>query len=247
MKLELQELCKGYGKTQILVLNHLNLPLLQSQTIALIGPSGSGKSTLIRLIAGLEKPDKGTITLVDESSNENGRSRFKTKQKPSLGMVFQAYNLFPHLTALENIVLSLKIVHGYSRAEAEERGMTLLNRFQLSEHASKKPAQLSGGQSQRVAIVRAIAHKPTLLFLDEPTSALDPLMTSEVLDLIMELRDEGNQLIVASHHLGFVKKVASDILFLANGKLVDFGPAADFFTSPRQPEVVNFFEKTLKY
>jgi polar amino acid transport system ATP-binding protein len=244
MKLEINDLSKWYGKKQNVALDHISLGPTSSQTLAFIGPSGGGKSTLIRLIAGLEKPDTGSITLLDQSYDNESISK---NSSPSLGIVFQALNLFPHLTALENIVLPLVRVHGYNAFDAEECAMGLLKRFQLQEHAHKKPSQLSGGQSQRVAIVRAVAHKPSLLALDEPTSALDPVMTSEVLDLIMELKNEGCQLILASHHLGFVKKVADHVLFLSDAKIVDSGPAKEFFSTQRSPEVQGFLENILKY
>jgi polar amino acid transport system ATP-binding protein len=162
-------------------------------------------------------------------------------------MVFQAFNLFPHLTALENITLPLEKVHGYSQAAAKEHAMSLLERFQLSLHAAKKPAELSGGQQQRVAIVRAIAIKPRFLLFDEPTSALDPEMTAEVLEVIEELRHEGRDLIMATHHIGFARQVADHCLFVSGGAVVEAGPAAELFSQPRTAALQNFLAKVLKY
>ena len=162
-------------------------------------------------------------------------------------MVFQAFNLFPHLTALDNITLPLEKVHGYTPAAAREHAMALLERFQLSSHAARKPAELSGGQQQRVAIVRAIAIKPRFLLFDEPTSALDPEMTAEVLEIIEELRHEGRDLIMATHHIGFARQVADYCLFVSDGAVAEAGPAHELFSHPRTPALRNFLAKVLKY
>ncbi|ANA39711.1 glutamine ABC transporter ATP-binding protein [Geobacter anodireducens] len=164
-----------------------------------------------------------------------------------IGTVFQAYNLFPHLSALENITLPLTKVHGIPPAEARDQALALLERFQLAPHAAKRPAELSGGQQQRVAIARAMAIRPRFLLLDEPTSALDPEMTAEVLDIIMELRSEGRDIIMATHHMGFARSVADRCLFVCDGMAVDEGPAAELFVNPRSDKLRNFLAKVLKY
>jgi polar amino acid transport system ATP-binding protein len=164
-----------------------------------------------------------------------------------VGVVFQAFNLFPHLTALENITLPLEKVHGYTPAAAREVALGLLNRFELSAHAARKPAALSGGQRQRVAIARALAVKPRVLFFDEPTSALDPEMTAEVLDMIRELRAEGQDLILVTHEMGFARLVADRVAFLAQGRVLESGPTAQVFDAPQTELCRRFLATVLKY
>ena len=242
MKLELSHVSKKFGEH--IALTDVSLKI-ECQTLGILGPSGGGKSTFLKLIAGLEYPDQGEIYL-DGSPIvfEEGALR---KHRGSIGTVFQSWNLFPHLTALENISLPLHRVHRLSPQEAAERGMELLARFRLQDHAQKKPAQLSGGQSQRVAIVRAIAGKPCMLLFDEPTSALDPIMTGEVLDLIFELKEEGRNIILASHHISFVKRIADWIVFLADSELKESASCKDFFERPRSQAAKEFVQKVLKY
>ncbi|HHH84637.1 MAG TPA: amino acid ABC transporter ATP-binding protein, partial [Firmicutes bacterium] len=192
MKLDISRLTKIFDGKR--VLSEISLHLKNIRSLVIIGPSGGGKSTLLRIIAGLLVPEEGEIIVNGKSiPTEEGALRDYRK---TIGMVFQSYNLFPHLTAIENIMLPLIRVHGYEREEAHEHAMGLLERFQLSPHAVKKPALLSGGQKQRVAIARAVAISPSFLLFDEPTSALDPEFTSEVLDVIEELREEGKDLIL---------------------------------------------------
>lgn len=243
MRISLKHVSKSFGTH--LALSDITVDIPECKTLAFIGPSGGGKSTLLRLIAGLTFPDNGQIFL-DEREVIFDENQLRM-HRSSIGIVFQSWNLFPHMTALENISLPLKYVYKYSASEANELGMQLLDRFGLKEHAHKKPFQLSGGQSQRVAIVRAIAIKPKLLVFDEPTSALDPLMTAEVLDLIVELKQGGSNLILASHHMSFVRKIADWILFLDEGKLKESASAEDFFKNPKNPDVKYFLEKVLKY
>lgn len=243
MKLEIEQLSKRFGQLQ--VIHPLNLSLPDCQTLVLSGPSGGGKSTLLRLMAGLEFPDSGSIAfdgnkiVFEESALRQYRRR--------LGIVFQSWNLFPHLTALENIMLPLYRVHGLSKEEAEARSLTLLQRFKLEKHMSKKPYELSGGQVQRVALIRAVAHQPNMLMLDEPTSALDPLMTSEVLDLILELKKEKQHLILVTHHLHFARKIGDQILFIAEGRVVEYGSINEVFDHPRSELVKQYREKILAY
>jgi polar amino acid transport system ATP-binding protein len=218
---------------------------VECQTLALLGRSGSGKSTLLRIIAGLEFPDRGEVFLDGKKMifEESALRRHRRE----VGIVFQSWNLFPHLTALENISLPLHYVHGHSAAEAKELAMQLLSRFHLRDHAHKRPAQLSGGQSQRVAIVRAVIPKPRLILFDEPTSALDPLMTAEVLDLIVELKEEGTDLIIASHHLTFIRKMAECVAFFEEGQLIEKAPVEQFFQHPQSLKAQAFLAKVLKY
>lgn len=214
-------------------------------SLAIIGPSGGGKTTLLRLIAGLESPDRGELVINGELLLFTPAALRDHRRK--VGMVFQSYNLFPHLSAIENITLPLEKVQGYTPQEARDHAMGLLARFQLLPHADKKPAELSGGQQQRVAIVRAIAIKPRFLLFDEPTSALDPEMTAEVLDVIQELRDEGRDLIMATHHIGFARKVADHCLFVSSGVIAEEGVASDLFQHPQTESLRLFLAKVLKY
>ncbi|CCB87661.1 glutamate transport ATP-binding protein GluA [Parachlamydia acanthamoebae UV-7] len=243
MKLEITQLEKAYNKQK--VLKNINLSIPEAQSLALLGPSGSGKSTLLRILAGLESPTCGRVNF------DGVPLIFEEKQlrqhRLKLGILFQSWNLFPHLTALENISLPLYRVHGYSKEDADSQAMTLLNRFELAKHAHKKPAELSGGQCQRVAIIRAIAIQPSMLLFDEPTSALDPLMTSEVLDLIVELKKEGKQFIIVTHHISFARKICDWILFLSEGKVLDSKPTSQFFDHPASPEIQYYLEQVLKY
>ena len=169
------------------------------------------------------------------------------RHRRTVGTVFQAFNLFPHLTALQNITLPLEKVHGRSPAEAQETARQLLARFHLEPHAGKRPADLSGGQRQRVAIARALGSKPRLLLFDEPTSALDPEMTSEVLDTILELREAGQDFILVTHEMGFARRVADQVAFLADGRIVESGASGPFFATPAAPQTRAFLEKVLKY
>lgn len=243
MKLEIRSLSKKFGKHQAIAPLDLDLPVCQ--TLAIIGPSGGGKSTLLRLIAGLEYPDEGWISL-DGKKIVFEESELREHRR-HLGIVFQSWNLFPHLTVLENIALPLYRVHGLSCEEAEARSFELLRRFELDTHAEAKPYELSGGQSQRVALIRAVAIQPKILMLDEPTSALDPLMTAEVLDLIVELKREGRDLIFVTHHLNFARKIADWVLFIAEGKIVESGMTEQVITGSKSPLVKRYMEKILTY
>jgi len=243
MRLDLCGLEKWYGSQA--ALRGITETIADFQALAIIGPSGGGKTTLLRLIAGLEIPDRGTLTIDGEQLFFSREALLRHRR--GIGMVFQAFNLFPHLTALANITLPLEKVHGYSPVEAREHAMELLERFQLSPHAARKPAELSGGQQQRVAIVRAIAIKPRFLLLDEPTSALDPEMTAEVLEVIEELRHEGRDLIMATHHIGFARQVADYCLFVTGGTVAEAGPASELFRHPRTTALQDFLAKVLKY
>jgi polar amino acid transport system ATP-binding protein len=244
MKLELSNLSKHYGSLK--VLDRVSLALDDVHSLVLIGPSGGGKTTLLRLLAGLETPDGGEIIINDQMVKYDSEEHLREYRK-RIGMVFQAYNLFPHLTALNNITLPLVQVHKYSEDKARQEALVLLERFQLADQAHKKPSQLSGGQKQRIAICRAVAIKPEFLLLDEPTSALDPEYTSEVLDLIGELRHEGMRLILVTHEMGFARQAADYLLFVGDGGLIAQGTPNDLFDQNKDERVSRFFNKVLKY
>jgi polar amino acid transport system ATP-binding protein len=243
MRLRATDLCKSFGRQ--IVLKNVNLDLDQVHTLALIGPSGGGKSTLLRIIAGLEKPDSGTLYLNDHEIIY--REKELLAHRRTVGTVFQAFNLFPHLTALQNITLPLEKVHHYNSADARQVAGAILERFGLSEHGDKPPAQLSGGQRQRVAIARAISIKPKLLLFDEPTSALDPEMTAEVLEVIEELREEGRDLVLVTHQMGFAHRVADQIALLSGGNIIECGPPKQVLDHPQSETTRLFLAKILKY
>lgn len=247
MKLEIRGLAKSFGEGEGLrrVLDGLCLDASFSHVLALIGPSGGGKSTLLRVIAGLEHPDAGSV-LVDGVTLP-GDERALRKYRASLGVVFQSYNLFPHMTALSNVMLPLVAVHGVEEGKAERIAIEVLGRLGMADHAAKPPSQLSGGQRQRVAIARALAPKPKLLLFDEPTSALDPEMTAEVLELMAGLRESGTPMLLVTHEMGFARKVADRVAFLAKGRVLEQGPAGEFFANPVSGEARRFLEKVLAY
>jgi polar amino acid transport system ATP-binding protein len=243
MRLKITNLSKSFGNQA--VLRQVNLELERVNTLALIGPSGGGKSTLLRIIAGLEKPDEGQLYL--DQKEIIYREKELMAHRRSIGTVFQAYNLFPHLTALQNITLPLEKVHHYHPGEARRLAAEILERFQLSEHSHKPPAQLSGGQRQRVAIARAVSIKPKLLLFDEPTSALDPEMTAEVLELIEELRGEGRDLMIVTHQMGFAHRIADQIALLSGGQVAESGPPSQVLEQPQSDVTRQFLAKILKY
>jgi polar amino acid transport system ATP-binding protein len=243
MKLELHGLTKRFGTHT--VLDGIDLALDDVHCLALIGPSGGGKSTLLRLVAGLEYPSAGTVELNGTRIDYNDEALLRHRR--SIGTVFQSYNLFPHLTALRNITLPLEKVHGCGAAAARALAEGTLRRFRLLDHAHKRPAELSGGQRQRVAIARAIAIKPQVVLLDEPTSALDPEMTAEVLELIEELKDEGRDLLLVTHEMGFARHVADRVALLAGGRIAEIGPPEQLFAAPQSDATREFLRRVLKY
>jgi polar amino acid transport system ATP-binding protein len=243
MKLDLQNVVKRFGTHT--VLDDISLEVAEVRCLALIGPSGGGKSTLLRIVAGLEYPTSGAVAL-------NGRpiaydSDALLRHRRSIGTVFQSFNLFPHLTALKNITLPLEKVHGCTAPRARELAETTLGRFQLLNHAHKRPAELSGGQRQRVAIARAIAIKPQVVLLDEPTSALDPEMTAEVLELIEEIKSEGRDLLLVTHEMGFARRLADRVALLSEGRIAEFGPPEQVFGAPQSEITQAFLRRVLKY
>jgi polar amino acid transport system ATP-binding protein len=243
LRLSLRKLTKAFGEHR--VLDGISLEVEERRSLVLIGPSGGGKSTLLRVIAGLEIPDSGSVEL--DGSLVVFEERRLREYRRGIGVVFQAFNLFPHLSAVANIALPLEKVHGHSRTEAEELAMASLQRFRLAAHAHKRPAELSGGQKQRIAIARAIAIRPRLLLFDEPTSALDPEMTAEVLDVIEELKKEGRDFVLVTHEMGFARSVADEVAFLADGRIVEAGSAEDVFGAPKSEEAKAFLARILKY
>jgi polar amino acid transport system ATP-binding protein len=244
MRIVLHDIRKAFGSRQ--VLRGIDAEFGDVRSLSLIGPSGGGKSTLLRIIAGLETPDYGGVT-VDGTGIPFGDAKALRAYRRKLGVVFQAFNLFPHLTALENLVLPLEKVHGMSPGDAQTLALTTLERFRLVDHANQRPAELSGGQKQRVAIARAIAIKPGLLLFDEPTSALDPEMTAEVLDVIEEIKAEGRNFILVTHEMGFARKVSDRVAFLAEGQIVEHGPAEQLFDQPASELCQQFLKRVLRY
>lgn len=237
--LKISGLRKSFG--ELTVLDGIDLDVKQGEVICLIGASGSGKSTLLRCIDLLEITDDGDIwlgqtELTDPTINED-------KARARIGVVFQAYNLFPHMSVLRNLMLAQRAVHGVSRREAKARAMTLLERVNLVDKAHSYPDNLSGGQQQRVALARAVAPEPELLLLDEVTSALDPLLVGEVLDFIAELKAEGRTIVMATHEMEFARSSADRIVFLADGKIVEMGTPEHMFNRARDPRTVAFLAR----
>lgn len=243
MKLEIHQLTKQYGPHK--ALDSLDLLLPAFQSLVLVGPSGSGKSTLLRLLAGLAIPDEGWIAF-DGHRLERSEPALR-RYRSHLGIVFQSWNLFPHLSALENIILPLHRVHKHSYEESRTRGIALLERFDLLRHAHKRPFELSGGQQQRVALIRAVAGQPQVLLLDEPTSALDPLMAAEVMELIQELKNELKGLILVTHHVQFAKRIGDHLLFIADGQILEQGPIPEIFEQVKSPLAKQYMSKVLEY
>ena len=234
--LELKSLRKSFPDNLVLDDVSINFPA-QSATV-IIGASGSGKSTLMRCMNLLEELNDGQILLSGTDISAYGIDLDSVRGQ--IGSVFQAFNLFPHLTVVENITLAPRLVHGKSKADAEKSARELLARFGLSEKADEYPNLLSGGQQQRVAIIRAIATNPKLLLLDEVTSALDPVLIAEVLSLIAELKRDGMTMVIATHEMGFAKKIADNVVFLHKGKVHESGTPTEIFDSPKSQELKDF-------
>jgi len=241
MKLEIKNLSKSYGEN--LVLDSLNLELDGIRALVIIGPSGGGKTTLLRILSGLEIPEEGEISLDERRLVFNEKSL--QEYRKTVGVVFQAYNLFPHLDAKRNITLPLIKVHGYSPTEAERKTEQLLSKFRLAEHAAKRPAELSGGQKQRIAIARALAFEPLCLFLDEPTSALDPELTGEVLDMIALLKEEGTDFVIVTHEIDFARRAGDYILFVDEGRIIEQGSPEVLLENPQTEELRRFLSRVL--
>ncbi|OAJ59366.1 ABC transporter ATP-binding protein [Paraburkholderia ginsengiterrae] len=232
---------KNYGDVN--VLKSVSLNVRKGEKIVLCGPSGSGKSTLIRCVNRLEKHDGGEI-IVDGIKLTDDVRNVRTV-RADVGMVFQHFNLFPHMTVLENCTLAPMRVRGASRKEAEVRAMEVLERVRVSGHASKYPSQLSGGQQQRVAIARALCMSPTIMLLDEPTSALDPEMVREVLDTLTLLAEDGMTMLCVTHEMGFAKAVADRVLFLDQGEIIEDTTPAEFFAAPKTERAKRFLSQMI--
>ncbi|MBB5681337.1 MULTISPECIES: amino acid ABC transporter ATP-binding protein [Rhizobium] len=233
---------KWYGSFQ--ALHDINMTVRSGERIVLCGPSGSGKSTLIRCINHLETYQKGEIRVGGIVLSDQAKTIDAIRRE--VGMVFQQFNLFPHLTVLQNCMLAPMKAIGVGRAEAEERARGLLERVKIQEQADKYPVQLSGGQQQRVAIARALCMRPKVMLFDEPTSALDPEMVKEVLDTMIALADEGMTMICVTHEMGFARQVADRVIFMASGAIVEEAPPAEFFTNPRHERTRKFLGEILR-
>jgi general L-amino acid transport system ATP-binding protein len=225
------------------VLKDIDLSVARGEKVVVCGPSGSGKSTLIRLINGLETHQSGRVVVDGVELTEDPRTIDAVRKE--VGMVFQSFNLFPHLTVLENLTLAPIWVKRVPRKEAEETAMHFLGRVRIPEQAGKYPSQLSGGQQQRVAIARALCMKPKLMLFDEPTSALDPEMIKEVLDVMVELAREGMTMMVVTHEMGFARTVADRVVFMDGGRIVEAAPPADFFSAPKTDRAKLFLSQVL--
>ena len=239
--IELEHVDKHFGDFQ--ALHDVNLRVARQEVVVVIGPSGSGKSTMIRCINRLEEHDAGRIVVDGVELSNDVRNIQEIRRET--GMVFQQFNLFPHLTVLDNVTLAPRHVRKMSKAKAEQLAMELLERVRIPEQAKKYPGQLSGGQQQRVAIARSLAMTPKVMLFDEPTSALDPEMINEVLDTIKDLASDGMTMIVVTHEMGFAREVADRVVFMADGEIVEVGTAEHFFTSPRERRTQLFLSQIL--
>lgn len=234
---------KHYGELH--VLKDITTTVTRGEVVVVIGPSGSGKSTLCRAINRLETIDSGSITIDGDRLPDEGAAL--AKLRADVGMVFQSFNLFAHKTVLENVTLAPIKVKKMSKKDATERAMALLERVGVANQANKMPAQLSGGQQQRVAIARSLAMSPKLILMDEPTSALDPEMINEVLDVMVGLAKEGMTMIVVTHEMGFARKAADRVLFMADGQLVEQATPEQFFSNPQSDRAKDFLSKILNH
>nr|WP_294696693.1 amino acid ABC transporter ATP-binding protein [uncultured Friedmanniella sp.] len=240
---ELAGVNKHFGALH--VLRDIDLTVGRGEVVVVLGPSGSGKSTLCRAINRLETIESGTITIDGQRLPEEGRAL--ASLRADVGMVFQSFNLFAHKTVLENVTLGPVKVRRKGSSEARQRGLELLKRVGVDSQADKYPAQLSGGQQQRVAIARALAMDPKVILFDEPTSALDPEMVNEVLDVMVALARQGMTMIVVTHEMGFARKAAHRVVFMADGQIVEEAPPESFFTSPRSARAQDFLSKILTH
>jgi polar amino acid transport system ATP-binding protein len=238
----IQDVTKSFGELQ--VLKHVSLSVDLHHVVCLIGASGSGKSTLLRCVNVLEQVDEGTI-VVDGETVTNGQVDVNALRR-KIGIVFQAYNLFPHMTVLQNVTLAPRKSRGFSKSQAEARARELLDRIGLSDKAGEYPDRLSGGQQQRVAIARALAMEPKLMLLDEITSALDPQLVSEVLELVRELAKSGMTMIIATHEMSFAREVADRVCFLDAGVILEEGRPEQIFSAPAEPRTREFLARVIE-
>ena len=251
--IQVSDLKKHYNKGAIKALDGVSVDINRGDVMVVIGPSGSGKSTFLRSLNLMEEPTGGSIIFdgVDITKKKVMNAEGKMvkldidQHRRKMGMVFQHFNLFPHMTILDNMTLAPIQVKHVPKAEAEEKALALLDRVGLKDRANAYPIQLSGGQKQRVAIVRALAMEPEVMLFDEPTSALDPEMVGEVLDVMKELAHEGMTMVVVTHEMGFAKEVGNRVLFMADGKLLEEGTPTDIFDRPQHPRLQEFLSKVL--
>jgi len=234
---------KHYGDLH--VLKNINAVVNRGEVVVIIGPSGSGKSTLCRAINRLETIDSGVISIDGKELPAEGKAL--AKLRADVGMVFQSFNLFAHKTVLENVTLGPIKVRGMSRKDAEAKAMQLLERVGVANQAKKLPAQLSGGQQQRVAIARALAMNPKVILLDEPTSALDPEMINEVLEAMIDLANDGMTMVVVTHEMGFARKAADRVIFMADGEIIEEATPEEFFTNPKSTRAKDFLSKLITH
>lgn len=241
--IETKNLCKFYNGGKIKALNGVDVEIDKGEVVVIIGPSGSGKSTLLRSLNLLEVPSSGTITF-DNVDITNPKANINLHRQ-KMGMVFQHFNLFPHMTILRNMTIAPMKLLKLSKEEAEAKAMELLERVGLKDRANAYPSQLSGGQKQRVAIVRALCMNPDVMLFDEPTSALDPEMVGEVLDVMKQLAKEGMTMVVVTHEMGFAKEVGDRVIFMDEGMIIEEGNPADIFNNPQSPRTQSFLSKVL--
>lgn len=238
--IRIEHLQKNFG--QLHALKDVTLEVNKGEIVSLIGPSGSGKSTLLRCIHGLEKPDKGKIYMNDELMDPQNKEKYR-EQRNHMGFVFQHFNLFPHMTVLDNLNLAQTEVLGRSKEDATKKSLELLKRVGLQEKKDSYPNNLSGGQKQRVAIARALCMDPDMMLFDEPTSALDPEMIKEVLEVMKDLGKQGMTMIVVTHEMGFARKVGSRVVFLDHGEIIEDAPSEEFFSNPKSDRAKDFLSK----
>ena len=235
--LRIDNVVKRFGDNT--VLDHVSVTVCRHETVALLGPSGSGKSTLMKCVNLLERVNDGQIWLGDTDITDPRINEDKTRAR--IGVVFQQFNLFPHMSVLDNVTLAARKVHGWDRAKAEDKAMGLLKRIGMDQKAKEYPDRLSGGQQQRVAIARALMMEPELLLLDEITSALDPLLVGEVLEMVAELKTQGATILMATHEMGFAHRAADRVVLLRRGKIAENGSPAEVMDNPADPETRAFF------
>ena len=240
--IDVKHLNKSFGENDVLI--DLNEHIYQGEKVVIIGPSGSGKSTFLRCLNLMEKPTSGNIVFKSRDIT-TAKSKEVDQIRQKMGMVFQHFNLFPHLTIKENITLAPVKLNLMSKEEADKKAMELLERVGLTDKADAYPAQLSGGQKQRIAIVRSLAMNPEVMLFDEPTSALDPEMVGEVLELMKQLADDGMTMVVVTHEMGFAREVASRVLFMADGHILEQNTPEEFFSNPQNERLKDFLAKVL--
>ena len=240
--IDLKNVTKSFGDVH--AARDVSFHVSKGEIVCLIGPSGSGKSTVLRCIDGLEKPESGTVTIEGEEMAFQEPQKLQ-RQRTKMGFVFQHFNLFPHMTVLNNLTLAPIQVLGQSPEQARATALELLERVHLSDKKDAYPRQLSGGQQQRVAIARSLCMNPDVMLFDEPTSALDPEMVGEVLDVMKELARDGMTMVVVTHEMGFAREVGSRVLFMADGKVLEEGAPAELFGNPQHPRLQDFLSKVL--